>query len=142
MSFVFFVMAVNRIARAGSSSKTVEAPVVLVFASINLVFDIISTVMFVIDRKDLVDKKDNMNVNYFSAFLHIMADFMRTLSELGASLYLPSVREPPQQMHNLLPIVRAATGSNPTPARSQWARSLAVPVRRASRTRRLPHTEA
>ena len=44
--------------------------------------------MFVIDRKDLVDKKDNMNVNYFSAFLHIMADFMRTLSELGASLFV------------------------------------------------------
>eukprot|EP00939_MAST-03C_sp_MAST-3C-sp1_P001518 g1518.t1 len=88
VSVVFFVLAIVRIVHAKNSDKTVEAPVVFVFASINLIFDIASTVLFMMDRKDLVDNKDRMNVNFCSAFLHILADFMRTFSELAASLFV------------------------------------------------------
>ena len=41
--------------------------------------------LFVLDRKNLVGEDQTINVNFCSAFLHILADFMRTLSELVAA---------------------------------------------------------
>lgn len=86
---VFLIMAIERIATyERSDDEEVDAPVVLAFASVNLVFDILSTVMFILDRRHLVNKENEIQMNFCSAFMHILADFMRTLSELAASTFV------------------------------------------------------
>ena len=88
VSIVFLILAIQRIANAAHSEKEVEATFVLVFSAINLVFDFISLGLFIRERRSLVDQNNSMNVNFFSAFLHIVADFLRTISELAASLFV------------------------------------------------------
>jgi Co/Zn/Cd efflux system component len=86
VSIVFLILAIQRIVNAKNSEQEVEATFVLVFSAINLVFDFLSLGLFIHERRSLVDQNNDMNVNFFSAFLHIVADFLRTVSELVASL--------------------------------------------------------
>ena len=88
VSVVFLILAIQRIANAANSSKEVEATFVLVFSAINLVFDFLSLGLFIHERRSLIDQNNGMNVNFFSAFLHIVADFLRTISEMVASLFV------------------------------------------------------
>lgn len=85
VSIVFFALSISRLLTLKDSPEDVEAPVIFGFATVNLMFDILSTILFVLNRRK-VDQDVAVNINLCSAFLHILADLMRTISELVAAL--------------------------------------------------------